>query len=62
MNLTKTEKKLLWNLLFSLRNCFNNDGTLCDGYYENVVLADLTKGEKEIFNDLINNRLLRAEA
>jgi hypothetical protein len=57
MTISKLERKLLWHLLFSLRNCFDNNGTLVKGYYENVILPDLTKREKEIFDNLINLKL-----
>jgi hypothetical protein len=43
--------------LYSLRNCFNNDGTLEDEYYDNVILPDLTKEQKEMFDNLIKNFL-----
>ncbi|MDR1287845.1 MAG: hypothetical protein LBK08_09585 [Treponema sp.] len=59
MTITTSEKKLVWNLLFSLRNCFNNDGTLSYEYYQNVVLVELTKEEKALFDDLIQNKLLK---
>jgi hypothetical protein len=54
----KQEKILIWHLLYSLRNCFNNDGTLEDEYYQNVILPNLTKEQKEMFDNLINGKLL----
>jgi hypothetical protein len=41
--MTKNEKLLIWNLLFSLRNYFNENGILEDEYYQNVILPNLTK-------------------
>jgi hypothetical protein len=51
----KREKDLIWHLLYSLRNCFNTDGTLLPDYYNNVILPDLTLEQKAIFNSLIKN-------
>jgi hypothetical protein len=56
--MTKQEKILIWHLLYSLRNCFDDNGTLEDEYYQNVILPDLTKEQKEMFDNLINGKLL----
>jgi hypothetical protein len=58
MRLTNREKKLIWRLLYSLRNCFDENGILEDEYYQNVMLLDLTKEQKEMFDNLINGKLL----
>lgn len=53
MTITKEEKKVLWNILFSVRNCFNDDGILEDEYYKNVLLVDMTKEQKQLFDNLL---------
>jgi hypothetical protein len=59
MKITEDEKKVLWQVLYSVRNCFNDDGTLIQDYYVNVILPDLTKEQMAIFNDLTFKKLLR---
>jgi hypothetical protein len=57
MKISKGERRLLWDLLFPLRNCFDDNGTLVDRYCENVILEDLTKWEKKMFDNLVNLKL-----
>ncbi|MDR2158695.1 MAG: hypothetical protein LBP23_01365 [Treponema sp.] len=51
--LTKEQQRLVWNLLFSLSRCFNEDGTLTKEYYQNVILFDLKKEEKEFLDSFL---------
>jgi hypothetical protein len=53
--ITKKDKILIWNLLFSLRNCFNEDGSVVEEYYQNILLVNLEKREKEVFDNLLEN-------
>jgi predicted solute-binding protein len=51
--LTENEKRLTYMLLASLKKCFNEDGTLMEEYYQNVILFNLEKEEKETFDTLL---------
>jgi hypothetical protein len=53
--LTYKEKRLVWNLLRSVKYCFNEDGTLIEEYYQNVVLFDLEKDEKTFFDSFLED-------
>jgi hypothetical protein len=57
IRLTKKHKILIWHLLFSLRNCFDENGMLVEEYYQNVLLVNLKKGEKEVFDNLLKTLL-----
>jgi hypothetical protein len=59
MTITKSEKDLVWQILFAVRNCFNTDGTLARDYYDKVVFLDLTREQRTTLDDLINHKLLR---
>jgi hypothetical protein len=59
MTITENEKKLLWQILYSVRNCFNDDGTLVRDYCDAVILPDLTEEQKKTFDGLVNEKLLR---
>jgi hypothetical protein len=54
-DLTYKEKCLVWNLLRSLKYCFNEDGTLIEEYYQSIVLFDLEKKEKDFFDNLLDD-------
>jgi hypothetical protein len=59
MTITKKEKRLIWHLLFLLRDCFDGEGS--EGtviWTETIILPDLTKEQKEMFDNLINEKLL----
>jgi hypothetical protein len=55
--MTKAEKKLVWELLFSLRHAFDNNGKVVEEYYQNIILTDLTKSQKQLYDNLINYKL-----
>jgi hypothetical protein len=58
MRITEAEKFLIWHLLFSIKNCFKEDGNLKDEYYKTLILPDLTKEEKKLFDNLVKDKLL----
>jgi hypothetical protein len=57
MILNKKEKELLWSILYSVRDCWNEDGKLVDDYYNNVILPVLTEAQKAIFHSLVYDKL-----
>jgi hypothetical protein len=57
MTLTKKEKELLWNILYSVRNCWDKNGKLVSEYYDNIVLTDLTEVQQVIFHNLVFEKL-----